>query len=158
MADNRSCRFIADGMLGKLATWLRILGFDTEYFSGSDKYFLLWKAKKEERTILTRDGCFFRINQWLCVFIESENIKQQLREIKDKTGIEWDRKKFFSRCNVCNEALEPKNPEDVIEKIPEYVAKTQKNFSYCKICGRIYWQGTHYQRMLEFINSIMNEK
>jgi len=151
-------KFIVDGMLGKLARWLRIFGFDTEYFSGKDKYFLLWKARKEGRIILTRDHNLFIQNQDICIFIESEDLKHQVRQIKKDVGIVFDNDLFFSRCNVCNRILEHKNLSDVIDNIPEYVARTHRDFSYCRSCGRIYWRGTHYERMLKFIESIQSDE
>ncbi|MCM8806028.1 MAG: Mut7-C RNAse domain-containing protein [Candidatus Omnitrophica bacterium] len=151
-------KFIADGMLGSLARWLRLLGFDTEYFSGRDKFFLAYNAKKEGRIVLTRDRNFFLQHQNITLLIENEKIAEQLREIKNKLPITFDSKKFFSRCNICNNPLEPKTISEVINYVPDYVAKTQKNFSYCNICGRIYWQGTHWQRMLEFIKKVSKDE
>lgn len=156
--DNSKQKFIADGMLGRLARWLRILGFDTEYFSGKDKYFMLWKARKEKRVILTRDINLFAQNKDNCVFIKSEDLKQQIKELIKMTELVLKKELFFSRCNVCNNILKQKNLVDVIDKIPEYVAKTQRNFSYCNICGRIYWQGTHCKKMFEFISSIETDE
>lgn len=147
-------RFIADGMLGSLARWLRLIGFDTLYFSGKDKFFLAYRARNENRIVLTRDRNFFLQNQKISVFIESDSLKLQLKEVKEKLRLSFNKEKFFSLCSLCNQPLEPKQVSDVINLVPEYVAKTQKNFSQCKKCGRIYWQGTHWQRMLDFIKSI----
>ncbi len=147
-------KFIADGMLGSLARWLRIIGFDTEYFSGRDKYFLSYRARNQGRIVLTRDRNFVSQNRPISIFIESENLRLQLREVKKKSNLKFDREKFFTLCSLCNLPLEKKKLEDVLIYVPEYVGKTQKNFSQCKRCSRIYWQGTHYQRMLEFINSV----
>jgi len=152
-------KFIPDGMLGSLARWLRLLGFDTEYFSGKDKYFLAYNARKESRIVLTRDRQFVLLNPEISTFIQSEDLCHQLKEVKDKLNLSFDAHLFFSRCNICNHVLQPKSASEVIGIVPEYVAKTQKHFSYCNICGRIYWQGTHWQRILDFIKSVeSNEK
>ncbi|MCM8824815.1 MAG: Mut7-C RNAse domain-containing protein [Candidatus Omnitrophica bacterium] len=150
-------KFIADGMLGSLARWLRLIGYDTEYFSGKDKYFLAYRARNEKRIVLTRDRNFVIHNSSISILIESENLKAQLKEIKKKAGLSFDRERFFTLCSVCNFPLVQRNVSDIIANVPEYVAKTQKNFSQCEKCGRIYWQATHWTRMLEFIKSICDE-
>ncbi|MGB9642887.1 MAG: Mut7-C RNAse domain-containing protein [Candidatus Ratteibacteria bacterium] len=147
-------RFIVDGMLGSLARWLRLLGFDTEYFSGKDKYFLAYNARKEARMVLTRDRKFVVQHPGISLLIESEDLRYQLKEVKKKLNLHFKPDLFFTRCNICNNILQPRNISDVIKVVPEYVAKTQTHFSYCNVCGRIYWQGTHWQRMLDFIKSI----
>lgn len=151
-------KFIVDGMLGSLARWLRLIGFDTEYFSGRDKYFLAYRARNEKRIVLTCDRKFVMQHQSISVLIESENLRGQLKEVKRKLNLTFDRDLFFSLCSVCNQLLEPKNLSEIISQVPPYVARTQKNFSQCKKCGRIYWQATHWERMLSFIKSIDNEK
>ncbi len=150
-------KFIADGMLGSLARWLRFLGFDTEYFSGKDKYFLSYRARNEKRIVLTKDRKFFDNNRTISVFIEAEDLKSQLKEVKNKLKLKLERDKFFTICSLCNLPLEEKSIQEIINLVPEYVGKTQKNFSQCKKCGRIYWQGTHWQRMLDFIKDICDE-
>ncbi|MCX7705788.1 MAG: Mut7-C RNAse domain-containing protein [bacterium] len=154
---DKQIKFIADGMLGSLARWLRLLGFDTEYFSGKDKYFLAYRARNEKRVVLTRDRKFVSENKSTSLLIESETLREQLKEVKKKLHLTFDRTVFFSRCSICNQPLEPKSLSDVIDDIPPYVARTQKNFSQCKKCGRIYWQATHWERMIDFIKSIDNE-
>ena len=150
-------KFIADGMLGSLARWLRLAGFDTEYFSGKDKYFLAYKARNEKRLVLTRDRKFFENNRTISVFIEAEDLRAQLKEVRNKLKLELVNEKLFTICSLCNLPLEEKRVEEVIKLVPEYVGKTQKHFSQCKKCGKIYWQGTHWERMLNFIKTINHE-
>lgn len=153
----KNFRFIANGMLGSLARWLRLIGFDTEYFSGKDKYFLAYKARNEKRIVLTRDRKFASENPSISILIESENLKEQIKQVKKVLNLKFDRSLFFSLCSICNQPLEQKKISEVVNQVPEYVAKTQKNFSRCEKCGRIYWQATHWERILKFINSIDDE-
>ncbi|MCM8817561.1 MAG: Mut7-C RNAse domain-containing protein [Candidatus Omnitrophica bacterium] len=155
---DESIKFIADGMLGRLARWLRLIGYDTEYFSGKDKYFLAYKARNEKRIVLTRDRKFVLQHKSISILIESENLLSQLKEVKRKLNLSFNRDRFFSLCSICNQPLEPKNLSDVVNQVPPYVAKTQKNFSQCKKCGRIYWQATHWEKMLNFIKELDHEK
>ncbi|MCM8764908.1 MAG: Mut7-C RNAse domain-containing protein, partial [Candidatus Omnitrophica bacterium] len=123
-----------------------------------DKYFLAYRARNEKRIVLTRDRNFATQNSSITILIESENLKAQLKEAKKKARLSFDRERFFSLCSICNVPLVHKEISDVVDYVPEYVAKTQKIFSQCKKCGRIYWQATHWTRMLEFIKSIDDEK
>lgn len=151
---NEPIKFIADGMLGSLARWLRLTGFDTEYFSGKDKYFLAYRARNEKRIVLTRDRKFVSQHPTISILVESEGLASQLKEVKRKLNLSLNRDKFFSLCSICNQPLQPRSLSEVVNQIPPYVAKTQKNFSQCEKCGRIYWQATHWEKMLDFIKSL----
>ncbi len=144
-------RFIADTMLGRLATWLRILGYDTEYIRGDDDR-LLARAKAEGRIVLTRDtGIISRRNVPPCLFIESDHVTEQVRQVI--AALRLHPGAPGRRCLRCNTVLEPCESTAVVNRVPEYVASRHEQFWACPACGRIYWAGTHRRRMEEAARS-----
>ncbi len=148
-------RFIADKMLGRLAKWLRILGFDTVYLPIPS----LVEIKEEVqagRVFLTRSqGLLTRVEAG--VLIASDRVEDQLRELCDAGCIELDDRKWFSRCIRCNEALVTVSREEVDCLVPEYVRLTAASFALCPLCGRIYWPGSHSARIEERIRWMSEE-
>ncbi len=141
-------KFVADVMVGKLARWLRVLGFDVIYSNVLDDDEIIRIAESENRIILTRDtGLSARRKQGGCLFIEDDNYRIQLRQVLDA----FDLKEFkvFSRCLECNTPLRPADKEEVFEKVPPFVYLTQERFAACPSCGRVYWHGTHADEMLK---------
>ena len=139
-------RFVADDMLGKLAKWLRILGYDVLYPAPARDAYLLRLAQAEGRVLLTRDrGLADRCSGWK-VLVKSEDPWEQLRQVVEELGLEVDRG-FLSRCAVCNEPIEPVPKENVRDLVPPYVFRTHEHFARCPICGRVYWEGSHVERM-----------
>jgi uncharacterized protein with PIN domain len=143
-------------MLGTLAKWLRIYGFDTFYASSDIKDSELLKISKDEnRMLLTRD-------KELIIQAKRENIKTL--EIKstdiDKalsgilSDIKIDKKKILSRCILCNSIVEEIKKEIVKEKVPERVYNNNEKYWYCKKCNKIYWKGSHFEKMKEKIDNL----
>jgi len=147
-------KFLADGMLGKCAKWLRFLGCDVEYFSSGDKFFLAFQAVKENRLVLTRDRKFCEIHPGISLFIRSEKFLEQILEIKEKGYLKIDPERFFTRCSQCNAVLLHRKPEDAKEKVPPYVYMTQKRFFQCPVCGKFFWRGTHWNRITRIIENL----
>jgi len=148
-------KFAVDCMLGKLAKWLRILGFDTVYFSRIKDDDLLRIANKEGRILLTRDNRLsLKVNPSRRLFIESdywpEQVKQVLTELGLKTKIAP-----YSRCLECNTLLKAVSREAVKQLVPAYVYEQGSEFSICPQCSRIFWQGTHFRDMDQKIISIL---
>jgi uncharacterized protein with PIN domain len=145
-------KFIADVMVGKLARWLRILGFDAAY---SNKYAddeLIRIAEAENRVILTRDrGLAARRISVPCLLIDSDHYKEQIRQVI--TAFSLADFKTFSRCIECNTELQTVDKEDVFERIPPFVYLTQQRFAMCPQCQRVYWHGTHAEGMLKRLKS-----
>jgi hypothetical protein len=141
--------FLADAMLGKLAKWLRVMGYDCHYqsFYRPD---VLEALLKEGRTLLTRHVRSFEQYRARAIFICSDHVAEQLHELKT-TGViaasgatDW-----FSRCLVCNRILEMVAAEKAREHIPEHVLfETTTEFRYCPGCRRFFWPGSHRQAML----------
>ncbi|HLH32791.1 MAG TPA: Mut7-C RNAse domain-containing protein [Terriglobia bacterium] len=144
-------KFIADVMLGKLARWLRILGFDTAYSNKYDDDEVIRIANAENRVILTRDrGLAARRMHARCVLISSDHYPQQVREVlKIFSLTEFD---TFSRCIECNTPLRNVNKEEVFERVPPFVYLTQERFASCPSCNRVYWRGTHTTSILTRLN------
>jgi uncharacterized protein with PIN domain len=147
---NPEIKFVADVMVGKLARWLRILGFDAAYSNKYEDDELLRIAQSERRILLTRDtGLAGRCGSIRHLFIESENSREQVRQVLKI--LKLTEFKLFSRCLQCNTPLNDVDKEDVFEKVPPFVYLTQDRFASCPSCHRVYWHGTHAQEMLKRI-------
>jgi uncharacterized protein len=147
-------KFIADAQLGKLAKWLRILGYDTLYFREKEITKLIEEAKREERIILTRKSHLRKLLAGkMFLFITQDQPLLQLKEVIHAYNIKKS-KEAFSRCLHCNHPLEKIAKTQIEGKVPEFVYITQHNFFTCFQCNRIYWPGTHLQRMKEKIDSL----
>jgi hypothetical protein len=148
-------KFILTRELGRLSKWLRILGFDTEYVRENKLSSLIILALRDERIILTRNGRMPDLPGAKVVYIKSERIKEQLLQLLKELNLKPDSELMFSRCTICNLALEQIEKQSVMNKVPEYVFNTQDFFLACPDCKRIYWQGTHWgnvQKVLEEID------
>jgi hypothetical protein len=149
-------KFIADAPLGRLVKWLRILGFDTLYYrTGSLTKLVEW-AEKENRIILTRNH---KLKDLLAgtnfLFITQNQPRLQLREVIQAYQIKINKDmELFSRCLLCNLPLEEIAKVEVAGRVPEYVYDTQEQFFTCRQCHRIYWPGTHLQKMQEEIEGL----
>jgi len=139
-------RFILTAELGRLAKWLRILGFDAVYFSqGHNFSSLLIQALRDNRIILTRNSRLInKARAARLIEIKADEVNQQLKQVLGELQIKPDSEKMFSRCILCNEELVNIDKEKIKDKVPEYVFKTQEDFITCPKCKRIYWQGTHW--------------
>ncbi|MBI5179825.1 MAG: Mut7-C RNAse domain-containing protein [Nitrospirae bacterium] len=140
-------KLIADSMLGKLAIWLRVLGYDTLYFKEIDDASLLRMAKEEDRILLTRDTSLIKrrgIKNY--VFINDNEPYKQLKQIITALKLKSD-KDFLTRCIYCNEELITVQKEDVEGIVPEYVYENHNSFNQCRKCKKIYWRGTHFRRI-----------
>ncbi len=138
-------KFIADAMLGRLARWLRLVGFDTLYFADLSDAELIRLAKGQERTILTRDTGILKRDVGGCVLIESddplEQLEQVLRELRPAPPREM-------RCANCNGALEEVGrKEEVVDSVPEHVYRAHNRFLRCENCGNVYWEGSQYRKL-----------
>lgn len=140
-------RFIADEMLGKLARWLRLAGYDTLYENPIADERLLEVARRDERVILTRDRKLGAraAEQRICVVV-SENPFEQFVAVARQFQLDIE-SNAFQRCLECNGELVSVRREDYKDKIPPHVYRTQTSFSRCSSCGRLYWPGTHYESM-----------
>ncbi|MDE3090177.1 MAG: Mut7-C RNAse domain-containing protein [Chloroflexota bacterium] len=145
-------KFLVDNMLGRLATWLRLLGYDTAYLPEADDHALARVARAEDRILLTRDVELTRRRGVRHVLIESEKVEEQLGQIFRTLGL--SARQAFSRCAECNTILEQAKPESVRGHVPPYVFQTHARFLRCPRCQRVYWRGTHWAHMLAQIEEL----
>ncbi len=152
-------RFICDEMLGTLAKWLRILGFDTEYAKGMDDTAILDKAGNEGRILLTRDRELHEraIKRKIsAMYLSNADLKEDLGEVLKEHRPDPDL--FMSRCTVCNTPIEEIEKEDAGGKVPDGVYERQERFWRCPKCGRYYWEGSHWENMREFLRPLVSLK
>ena len=147
-------RFLADAMLGRLATWLRILGYDAEYGRDEDDV-LLRRARDEGRILLTRDtGILRRRELPPHLFVQSDDVTAQMRQVVRSLGLDLGVPPA-RRCTRCNALLEPQAKTEVAGRVPEFVWSHHDAFWGCPACGRIYWAGSHRRRIDETIRALM---
>ncbi len=147
-------RFLADCNVGRLARWLRALGYDTSYHARIEDGELVREAAAEDRVLLTRDRDLTkrRVIQTgvvRAILIRDDEVTMQVRQVFAELALEL--KDALTRCIECNAELQPRMPAAVAERVPPYVRRTQSRYSECPDCGRIYWAGTHWQRMREVL-------
>ncbi len=143
----RKTKFILDVHLGRLAKELRMLGFDTVYSNQHDDEMLSAISNREERIILTRDRGLLKrkiISHGYCV--RSKKPQKQITEVIQRFDLTGTVKPF-SRCLLCNEPLRPAVLKKIRNRLPKQVVRSHKRFYECHLCGRIYWQGSHWEHM-----------
>ena len=151
-------KLLVDHMLGKLAKYLRMLGFDAVYFTQPDLSLLIEKADQEKRIILSRNTKLKHINGFSdFVFINNDQPDKQLREFLDYFKIHVSYDQLFTRCLRCNQKLVVANHEDIKGEVPSYVLETHKEFSFCPQCKKVYWAGTHLKEMKEIIGKVLGK-
>ena len=143
----RNSRFIADAHLGKLAKYLRILGFDTVYHSDLDDNEIINLSLEEHRIILSKDKELLQNKKVThALRIHSESPIDQLLEVIFRLDVK-EYIKPFRLCTICNNKLEFINKEDIL---PRLLPKTRENYNefyICQNCNKIYWKGSHYDRL-----------
>ncbi len=143
--------FAAEPTLGKLAKWLRILGFDTCYEPGFSTKKTMDSGRKNRilltRTERVRDG---KLPQEF-IFITSNIPFEQLREVIDTLGIIYTDTRPFSRCIRCNTCIQPVDKDSVRGDVPDFIWQTRDIFQICGRCRRIYWPGSHTERSHDII-------
>jgi len=142
-------QFAVDRMLGRLAVWLRLLGYDATCAPQRTGRALARHARHEGRVILTRDRRLLReLNLPPTLFIDSNDFRAQLRQVISTYTLQ-PLPRIFTRCSRCNEAVVAIDKEQVRDQVPTYVFSTQDHFVHCPRCRRIYWPATHAERVRE---------
>lgn len=146
-----SPRFVLDTHLGRLAAYLRMLGFDTLYRNDYEDAELARISSGEERMLLTCDrGLLMRKQIALGYFVRERQPRRQLREIVARLRLAGSEQPF-TRCMRCNGMLQDVDKHEIETRLPPHVRASQEKFRRCADCGGIYWPGTHYRRMLQLI-------
>ena len=143
----RRTRFVADVHLGRLARYLRLLGFDTRYARDLDDAALISISAREHRILLTRDvGLLKHKALARGYWVRMTDADRQLAEIVRAFCLEKDVRPF-TRCMICNTGTRFIARAEVAGRVPSQVFRRLRRFTYCPGCGRIYWRGTHFQRL-----------
>ena len=149
----RRPRFVLDTHLGKLAAYLRMLGFDALYRNDYQDHELAAIAAAERRILLTRDAGLLKHGVVTHgYYVRQTDARRQLIEVVQRFDLA-SRVEPFTRCLRCNEQLEPAPEEKLISGVPPAARQRHREFRHCPGCGRLYWQGSHYRRMQAWIAS-----
>ena len=151
-------RFIVDANVGKLARWLRMLGYDTVFINNIDDGELVSIALRERRVIVTKDTRIIlrRVvasGRVKAVLIEYDDPGDQFRQLA--RAVKLDQEHKFTRCLECNQPLEPRGRDEVEGLVPPYVFETQSQYHQCPACRRIYWRATHWQHMSQVLDTLL---
>ena len=146
-------------MLGRLAKWLKIMGFDVLFYPRAEDAFLLEIARKENRVLLTRDTGLIEKDKKLRnrLFVVSDNWEAQVAQVLDEYGL-WDDVRPNSRCLACNQALKPLGKSRARNLVPPHILDHVESFSLCPGCGRVFWPGSHLGDMEEKIRTIIERR
>ena len=151
--------FVADCMLGRLAKWLKILGFDVLYFSKAEDKDLADLSRREDRVLLTRDTGLIektakRSNR---LFVRSDGWEDQVVQVLDDLGL-WDEVRPNTRCIECNLPLKALARERARNLVTPFVSEHASSFAICPGCDRVFWQGTHYGDMERKIERLLERR
>ena len=148
-------RFIADAMLGRLARWLRILGFDCAWDAEIDDEALVRRAVVEDRILLSRDRSL-PADWWVpgIHLIGSEALGDQLRDVVRSFDLAGSLR-LFSRCNECNLPLREARKADVRERVPPRAFAQHESFFECPSCRRVFWEGSHTERIRRVVDELL---
>lgn len=139
-------------MLGRLARWLRALGYDTLYDDSWDDVLLANMARREERVLLTRDVELTRRRGLVFVLIQADGVLAQLTQVV--RALNLNDAGAFTRCIECNAELHDAQAETLTLRVPPHVLATQTRFKQCPRCGKIYWRGTHWNHMRDILEKM----
>lgn len=147
-------RFLADSMLGGLAHWLRVLGYDAAHAPQIADPELIRRGLAERRVVLTRDRGIPQA-WWMdnLVLVDADDPLEQLQQVNGRFRLDQDR--IFTRCTRCNTALHPVRVEAVEDQVPPDIRTSRKPVARCPDCDRIYWEGTHTARMRRQIGAVL---
>ncbi len=155
-------RFIADSMLGRLARWLRLLGYDTMYYPQIEDALLLRIAREDNRMLLTRDTRLVNVRGLRNFLLLNEN--NPLEQLKNvittfdlnpfKKTVEFKKTTILSRCSICNAILNDIPKERAKDYVPEYIYLISDAFKQCSKCSKFYWKGTHLENFRKKLEEI----
>ncbi len=145
-------RFLADSMLGRLARYLRFLGFDTAYERDIHDARLITRAGSEDRILLSRDTGIFETRTVStgaisAILLRSSDTGEQLQQLWDELELERYSGSLPERCIDCNGLLEELSPEEARQLVPAFTAATQIDIAWCPCCHHAVWRGSHWDRL-----------
>ena len=149
-------RFLCDAMLGSLARWLRFFGFDTVFLEpGVEDRLLAERARVDGRWLLTRDRELAAVGP-RTMLVRSDGLEDQLSEVFDRLGLRPEATLERARCGECNGRLEDVTRDEVAEVIPPHVLTTALRFRRCTGCHRVYWPGSHGDKILARMKGVVD--
>ncbi len=155
-------RLVIDSMLGSLARWLRILGYDTIYYRNVEDWLLINIAKKEDRVLITRDLSLYRraLSKGVkSVYIDAfDDVADALAILSIRLGIDLTFKESKTRCPKCNTELMLVPKAEVLHLIPKNVALNHDKFWRCPKCNKVYWQGAHWKTIDDVLKRANNKR
>ena len=156
-APLRITRFVLDSHLGRLAAYLRMLGFDTLYRNDYDDPTLVRLSVDEQRILLTSDrGLLMRKQVTRGYYVRERQPKKQLLEILSRFDL-FKAQRPFTRCMHCNGEIEPVNKDEIASRLMPKTRTHYHEFWRCKDCQKVYWKGSHYRRMQQLIASLTDD-
>ena len=154
----RTPAFVLDVHLGKLASFLRMFGFDASYSPSYADEQLVAISLKERRTLLSKDRTLLRDPRLeRAVKVRADDPRGQIQEVVARFNLEG-MVRPLTRCLLCNTLLVPIAKAEVLDRIPPLVRENQERFTTCPECRRVFWEGTHHKRMMLFIASIISQQ
>ena len=142
--------FVVDGMLGKLARWMRMMGHDAQYSTSLTDVMLVDIAKKENRFLLTRDLALYQLAASKGIdayYVEGETETDRLAEISARFGIPLEIDLIQSHCPKCNAKIKSVPKEEIAAKVEKNTLLYYNEFWSCPNCGAVYWQGAHWTKI-----------
>jgi uncharacterized protein with PIN domain/tRNA(Ser,Leu) C12 N-acetylase TAN1 len=150
-------RFLVDQMLGRLRTWLRLIGVDAAgSHDQSDGELLAW-AVADGRIVLTRDRSLARVPGVLVRYVQATDTAEQVREVVSAFGLVIRRSQLMSRCTFCNVPVEPIDKTALREEVPPAVFGIHERFFRCPSCLHVYWPGHQYARIVAAVGDLVRE-
>jgi uncharacterized protein with PIN domain len=151
-------KFIADNNVGRLARWLRLMGYDTVLLRQKDDAQMIKIALSENRMILSKDAQFMKrrlvTNGTLRTFHTGDDDPEvQVQQVVESLSLDYDFRPF-SRCLECNQALVARDKAHVKDSVPARVFEIQTQYTQCPACHRVYWPGTHWRAMVKKLKGL----
>lgn len=143
-------KFLVDRMLGQTAKWLRLLGIDAEYAPEGEDEMLLEMAEDEDRVIITRDKELGREED--VILVEKEPPESIISDILEEYDIEI---KPLTRCSKCNSTVEKIDRKQAEGNVPVNVYERREEFWHCEGCDQYYWKGTHWEKIMDKIDQLL---
>ncbi len=145
MSDGKDQKFIVDNMLGSLARWLRMLGYDASYDKDLYDDEIIERSRAEGRRILTRDRDLSERGDGF--YVPATSLDEQLGLVSKEFSLTYRPGRM--RCSVCNGSLRKVDGESVRDSVPKVSFDNAKEFWRCDSCGKVYWDGTHWNGIID---------
>jgi uncharacterized protein len=155
-------KFIVDVNVGKLVHWLRMMGYDSLLFTGEDDGQMLRMALEQDRVILTKDSQFLKrrlitSGKVKALFAGGDDSEKQIKQVVSNFHLDYKHNPF-TLCLIDNHPLVSISKEEVKDRVPPHVFKTQESYMECPSCHRVYWQGTHWEAMVRELDRFAGNK